>query len=153
MQPSDKPSKPQTKFFIGNGISTRDLVKATNKLMHRDHDKILQLFQDYFNGKLGTYFVPPVFFSGIPEVIKPSQYDAKTNSDGKYKDKIKGDTAERVAFESLKKYYEKTGDDVIVVHSHLFLADANEKDFVVFNLSKGYMMIIETKSTAGIGMY
>ena len=121
--------------------------------MQRDHDKILQLFQDYFNGKLGTYFVPPVFFSGIPEVIKPSQYDAKTNSDGKHKAKIKGDTAERVAFESLKKYYEKAGDDVVVVHSHLFLADANEKDFVVFNLSKGYMMIIETKSTAGIGMY
>ena len=134
-------------------MSTRDLVKATNYLMHRDHDKILQLFQDYFNGKLGTYFVPPAFFSGIPEVIKPSQYDAKTNSDGKHKTKLKGDTAERVVFESLKKYYEKNGDDVIVVHSHLFLADANEKDFVVFNLSKGYMMVIETKSTASIGMY
>ena len=107
-------------------MSTRDLVKATNDLMHRDHEKILQLFQDYFNGKLGTYFVPPVFFSGIPEVIKPSQYDAKTNSEGKKLAKLKGDTAERVVFESLKKYYEKTGDDVIVVHSHLFLADANE---------------------------
>ena len=38
-----------------------------------------------------------------------------------------------------QKYYESTGDDVLMIHSHKFLSKAsnNEKDFLVFNLNKG----------------
>ena len=153
----EKLTKAQCKFFIGNGVSTRDIVKATNDLMKRDHKKILLLLQDYFSGNLGTYFVPQEFFSHSPEVIKPFQYEATPTTSENHKAKIKGENAERFMFDSLYKYYQNSKNDVVVLHSHQFLADADkkgcEKDFVVFNLSKGYMMIIETKSTASRGMY
>ena len=136
---------------MGNGVSTDDIDKATNDLMERDHKIILQLLQDYFNGKLGTYFVPPEFFSGIPEVIKPRQ--PYSNGEKQLEDQIRGENAERFMFDSLEKYYQNSKDDVVVLHSHQFLSGGNEKDFVIFNLSKGYMMIIETKSTESRGMF
>ena len=62
--------------------------------MERDHKIILQLLQDYFNGKLGTYFVPPEFFSGIPEVIKPRQ--PYSNGEKQLQDQIRGENAEKI---------------------------------------------------------
>ena len=117
--------------------------------MGRDHKKILQLLEDYSNGKLGAYFVPPEFFSVIPEVIKPRE----PYKNEKLKDQIRGENVERFMFNSLKQYYQNSKSDVVVLHSHQFLAGGKEKDFVIFNLSKGYMMIIETKATASRGMY
>ena len=32
-----------------------------------------------------------------------------------------GEEAERIAYDKLKTYFERKGDDVIIVHSHLFL--------------------------------
>ena len=42
-------------------------------------------------------------------------------------------------FEALKKYYEKSGDDVLIVQSHKFLnsVSSNEKDFLLVNVTKG----------------
>ena len=54
-------------------------------------------------------------------------------------------------FYALKKYFENSKDDVIVLHSHKFLQTSNEKDFIVVNLSKGYVMAIEVKTSASIG--
>ena len=49
--------------------------------MH-DHKKVVRLLKKYFRGKLGAYFVPPMFISEIPEVIEPEKYDAKTEYQG-----------------------------------------------------------------------
>ena len=42
-------------------------------------------------------------------------------------------------FEALKKHYEKSGDDVLIVQSHKFLnsVSSNEKDFLLVNVTKG----------------
>ena len=56
-----------------------------------------------------------------------------------------GDKAESKMFHALKQYFEKTGDDVLIIHSHKFLhkdtttnkQTNNEKDFIVVNVSKG----------------
>ena len=59
----------------------------------------------------------------------------------KHKDRVKGDIAESKVYRALKKYFTKTGDDVIIIHSHKFLNKDkntnNEKDFIIVNLSKG----------------
>ena len=66
------------KFFLGNGIEIEDKVKAANDLLIRDHPKILQLLKEYCPGKLGAYFVPPMFFGSNPEVLDFEQYSIKT---------------------------------------------------------------------------
>ena len=137
------------KFYMGNGITTTDRTKAANDLLHRDHKKLLQFLRGFQNGqKLGTYFVPPMFISQVPEVIKPCDYSAKTDDKGTHKDMLKGQIAEKIMFEELKKHFEKTQDNVIIFHSHKFLEnDSNsEKDFILVNLTKGYVLIIEVKS-------
>mgnify|MGYP001181968187 CR=1 FL=1 len=66
------------KFFLGNGIEIEDKVKAANDLLIRDHPKILQLLKKYRPGKLGAYFVPPMFFGSNPDVLDFEQYSKKT---------------------------------------------------------------------------
>ena len=64
---------------MGNGVTTTDKVKASNDLLNRDHPRVVRFLKEYGVGtKLGAYFVPPMFF-GIPEVIRPEQYDEKAN--------------------------------------------------------------------------
>ena len=64
---------------MGNGVETTDNKQAATDLLNRDHKKVLKLLRRYSRGMLGAYFVPPMFF-GIPEVIKPEQYDEKANT-------------------------------------------------------------------------
>ena len=60
---------------------------------------------------------------------------------------LRGDMAERKVFEALQKYFDLTKDDCLVLHSYSFLHRENyrEKDFVILNLTKGYVMDIEVK--------
>ena len=135
---------------MGNGVTTIDSIKAANDLLGRDHEKIIELLESYYEGQLGAYFVPPIFFSEVPEVIDPGEYDKKTDGKGKFKDIVRGQTAEHIMFNELKKHFEKSKDDVLVVHSHKFLDNDsnNEKDYIVVNLSKGYILVIEVKASA-----
>ena len=84
---TDSEKKILRKFFLGNGLETTDHVKAANDLLGRDHKKIIKILKRHglgqqCRGLLGAYFVPPMFF-GIPEVIRPEQYDEKVNT-GKF---------------------------------------------------------------------
>ena len=119
---------------MGHGIQTDDPKKAANIFMSRDHKKIIQLIKQYYPGKLGVYMVPPMFYSEVPEAIKLEEFNVP-----KHKDRVKGDIAESKVYRALKKYFTKTGDDVIIIHSHKFLNKDtnNEKDFIIVNLSKG----------------
>ena len=53
-------------------------------------------------------------------------------------------------FEALKKHYEESGDDILIVQSHKFLnsVSSNEKDFLLVNVTKGYTMALEVKASA-----
>ena len=135
---------------MGNGVTLKDQAKAINDLINRDHPRLIRFLNEYGPGKLGPYFVPPIFFSSTPDVIKLSEYDAKTQGKGKHKDGVRGQLAEQIMFNSLKAYYSKSKDDVVVLHSHKFLKNATEKDFIVFNVTKGYIMIIEVKATTAL---
>ena len=64
--------------------------------------------------------------------------------------RVKGDLAESTMYYALKNYFALNGDDVLIVHSHKFLHknSNNEKDFIVFNLSKGwYFLILHNKAS------
>ena len=65
-------------FFLGNGIKEEDPIEAADKLLLRDHKDVADLNNNYYNGKLGPKFLPPIFFSGIPNVVNPSGYEDQT---------------------------------------------------------------------------
>ena len=135
---------------MGNGVTTKDQAKAINDLTNRDHPRLIRFLKEYGPGKLGEYFVPPIFFSSTPDVIKLKEYDSKTQGKGKHKSGVRGQIAEEIMFNTLKEYYRKSKDDVIVLHSHKFLKNASEKDFIVINVTKGYIMVIEVKASTSL---
>ena len=61
-------------FFLGNGITEKDPQEAARKLLDRDHKDVATLNENYYNGKLGAKFLPPMFCSGIPQVVNPTGY-------------------------------------------------------------------------------
>ena len=143
--------KVQKRFFMGHGIKTNDPKEAADIFLHRDHEKIIALLLHYFPGKLGVYMVPPMFYAQIPEAVKPEEFNLPN-----YEDNVRGDIAENKAFHALKEYFSQNGDDVVIVHSHKFLAKSspNEKDFIIFNLSKGNeYVLINNKSVCIYYMY
>ena len=80
------------------------------------------------------------FYGQVPEAVNLSAFNVQ-----KYADSIRGDVAERKVFYTLKEYFTSTGDDVLIVHSHKFLHkdSQTEKDFIIFNLSKGTKYFIK----------
>ena len=62
---------------------------------------------------------------------------------------LQGDVAERNVFRALQEYFDKVKDACLILHSHSFLYNQNfkEKDFIILNLTKGYIMVIEVKAS------
>ena len=58
--------------------------------------------------------VPSMFFGKVPEAPKLHDYKEK-------EDNVKCDISESKMFYALKRYFESTGDDVLIIHSHDFL--------------------------------
>ena len=65
---------------------------------------------------------------------------------------VRGDTLEREFYDEIKKYVQNYNENVLVIHSHKLLSlnenDHKEKDFLVINLSFGYILNIEVKCSA-----
>ena len=82
VEPALKPTRKKKlkhSFFLGNGIKEDDPIEAAKKLLFRDHRDVAELNDNYYNGKLGPKFLPPIFYSGIAHVINPSAYEDQTN--------------------------------------------------------------------------
>ena len=62
---------------------------------------------------------------------------------------LQGDVAERNVFKALQEYFDEVKDACLILHSHSFLYNQNfkEKDFIILNLTKGYIMVIEVKAS------
>ena len=72
---------------------------------------------------------------------------------------LNGDISERKSFQSLKNYFDQNQEDALILHSHKFLIPPSqdslehlrnctynkEKDFIIINLTKGYIVVIDLK--------
>ena len=176
------------KWLMGNSVNfePKDIQKAIDFLFKRDHEIFLLLLSGEVEvGKFGPIFVPMVFFTQMPDVLNPDEFEerrtqAQCNVNrnltqilsyhiSKLAENLKwifinetpvprdyiasgilpGDVAERKVFRALQEYFEKNRDACLVLHSHSFLYNQNfqEKDFIVLNLTKGYVMVIEVKAS------
>ena len=86
---SREKKKLQQKFFLGNGVEESDPIEASKKLLFRDHKDVAALNNNYYDGKLGAKFLPPMYFSEIPKIIDPKEYEAKNLGQGKQLDNLR----------------------------------------------------------------
>ena len=139
-------------------MTDEEVKKAINELFERDQDKLKQLLDgDITLEQFGALFFPEVFFSKVPSVLSldVAEYTRKKEANNlkgiKFPNvdpgNFKGDVYEKLIYEVLKKYFDK--DACLILHGHYFLHEDNmpEKDFIILNLSKGYIMDIEVKAT------
>ena len=65
---------------------------------------------------------------------------------------VHGDILEKEFYEAIKTYVQHHNEDVLVIHSHKLLSldekGHKEKDFLLINLSFGYILNIEVKWSA-----
>ena len=149
-------------FCIANGVTVRDEESAKQQLMERDHPAIIRLkYVPYEKGNIGTLMFPPAFLTKMPGVLNEFEFNTRRQAfiqtqgedteeaipDYEQRGDWSGELTERELFFGLKSFYEQSGDDVVILHSHFFLWNDNtpEKDFIVLNLTKGMIMVIEAK--------
>ena len=62
---------------------------------------------------------------------------------------LKGDLLERRIYKDLQNFFTQTKDACFILHGHSFLHGDNfkEKDFIILNLTKGYVMSMEAKAS------
>ena len=70
---------------------------------------------------------------------------------------VKGERSEKRVYEALKRYFKKHNEEVLVLYSFKFIGEKEgvnckqrEKDFILINLSKRYIMPLEVKTSLGI---
>ena len=63
---------------------------------------------------------------------------------------VKGERAEKKVFQALEKYFSSTNEEVVVFYSFNFMgyeeATGYEKDFILMNFTKRYIMPLEVKT-------
>ena len=67
---------------------------------------------------------------------------------------VKGEKAEKKVFQALEKYFSSTNEEVVVFYSFNFMGyekdlKPEEKDFILINLTKRYIMPLEVKTNFG----
>ena len=91
-------------------------------------------------------FIAHAFFSSY-SLPKPQAAKLKSSINN-----VRGDLLEKQFYESIKSYFETQNENVLVIHSHKLLGlksnAQKEKDFIVVNLSFGYILNIEVKCSA-----
>lgn len=104
-------------------------------------------------GMIGVIKVPKIFLSEISDIAEPKEYEKLLIKKSKRKltkeeqDVIKKETAERVVFEGIAKYFDSKKEDLyIFTNQDLRKKIYWEKDALIVNLTKGYVFVIEAKS-------
>ena len=139
---------------LGSNCLEFNIIEAIRKVMSRDWSHLKK-------GNIGQIFVPKIFLSKYPEIIDFEKFAQESQENNKI-NQIKGEMAERKVFDALKKFFNKQGknDDVLIIRGLKFMKlkkhgeeDENdqdeiedfEKDFLIINLTKRYVMSLEVK--------
>ena len=96
----EKKKRFKNNFFLGNGIKESDPKEAAKQLLNRDHKDVANLNENYFNGKLGAKFLPPMYFSKLPNIVDSKGYEDKTGTKEAHKDILRAENAERTMFQA-----------------------------------------------------
>ena len=162
-QPIQNRIKKNITYYLGNAIETASIRKAAETLFKRDYEGKKQIF------------VPEVFLTKDPSLIFHEKQElekllAARETDDTINDKMKekwrckmktieGEVLEKNVYDTLNKYFlSHPEQEVLVLHGHEILdldAPENpkkpishwEKDFIIINVTYGYVLNIEAKQT------
>ena len=161
-QPVQNKIRTNLTYYLGNSIRYASLRKAADTLFERDYKNKKQIF------------VPEVFFSKDPSMIyhekqKLEKLLASRKDDDMTEEDVKkwrcrlntieGEKIEKNLYDTLKRYFLSHPDQqVLVLHGFeildLFASENNKKviqhwenDVIVVNLTYGYILNIEAKSS------
>ena len=145
---------PGTLLSIDPNIDGKTVDEACDYLLRRDWSIIAKLNHKYKPGTIGLIMLPSTFHSAVPDILDPERFEHIARTKKMSQNQIigkranfSGDRCEKVMYESLKTFYKN--QDVVVIHSPKFRTlngnHSNEKDFIIINLQKGYVLSIEVK--------
>ena len=144
-------------YYLGNAVQFASLRKAAEFLFERDYKGKKQIF------------VPEEFLTKAPQLITNEKKELerllKTVSDEKEKGNwrcrlksIEGEKLEKNVYDTLKSYFKSHSDQEVLVLHGFEIADLDklpdhkdiahwEKDFLIINVTYGYILNIEAKSS------
>ena len=161
-----KTIKSGLRIIAGNGVQIQSIVEGADYILQRDYPELFRL-QDVSSGKGAKNFVPEYFLTKAtnypgPEVdarIRENLTEKKIGELDMAKRVYRGDKPELDLYTALKKYFELTNDHITIFHgTKLYDMDITkqtgqnplkEKDFILVNGSRKYVMVIEAKKTFG----
>ena len=145
-----------SEVLLGNGLKTSSVQEAKDILWSRDYKDIKVALRNFRNGfrNFGLKCVPELFFPSFPKNLGKDSDEVRSHLLSKANlynsfqiktrlDRSRGDNAEEKVFKFLKEYF--MNQDAVLIHSHVF-KDGQEKDFIIVNLTKGYIMTFEVKN-------
>ena len=154
------------RILAGNGVQIQSIVDGADYILQRDYPEIFSL-QDISLSRGVQNFVPEYFLTKAtnypgPEVdsrIRENLSDEELKKFDCAKRVYRGDKPEMDLYTALKKFIESTNDHITLFHgTKLYDMDITkqteentlkEKDFILVNGSRKYVMVIESKKTFG----
>ena len=167
--------------LVGNGQPiNHDIVEVTEYLFQRDikelydldesSEKVQFFVPDFFLTKASNNLMPGQEKKRLLEINSHLEenpddvhlFEMTQQTINSAQRKYRGDRPEMELFEALKDYFSKRDEICIVFNGHnLYNIDITmpgkqtynlvEKDFIIVNLTRRYIMVIEVKNTYGAG--
>ena len=152
-------------FLLGGGQVETKATKAAEALLKRDFYPIFDL-KSQVNFSSKSYFasVPSSFLSKSPKALDTSNVSAFIETHGPDlgpKEKstwettqsvVKGESVEKVCYDALKDYFGSKEEWILMLHGAKIMdfdfnqdISLNEKDFIIINGTKGYILLLEAK--------
>ena len=142
-------------FVLGGGHSETKATKAAEALLKRDFNPIFNL-KSHLLFPSQSYFscVPSSFITKTPTVLNTESMPESEISQWKITQTFaKGDSAEKACYEALKDYFASKDEWVLMLHGPNIIdfdlssqnLNSKEKDFIVVNGTRGYILFLEAK--------
>ena len=166
----------RVKILLGNDRTVDSINEAVDKLAERNYP---QLFNENFDPKNGLkLYIPEFFLTKVPTYVEPSRVSMMTKNlksltlmtntlFGRTSDQeikflrsqkkgYEGELTEIHLYESLKNYFDERQETVCVFFGYDLLKfdlgnNTTERDCLIINLTKAYIMAFEAKKTLGKG--
>ena len=140
-------------YNLGGNQYTNDIEKVKDLLLERYYPQISKLKdltpEDFVPGKIGVIQLPRAVLSEIPKIVDFEKYILFGKNP--VKDQIiYKETAEGTVVSGIRKYFNKhCMEDVFIMFNQEIEGDKRgkwfERDVLVINLTKGYILNIEAK--------
>ena len=159
-------------FNLGNGYCTTDEEEAKDYILGREFPQILRLKgiksnEEFSQECIGVNKMPNLNLSEIPHIVNYTDYQRKTRERGLFSamnltqsqkhyrtpenqhretvNMIKKEVSEAEVFHGIDEYFQLKNESVIIF-TNIEVNDEKEKDAVIVNLTRGYILLVEVKN-------